>query len=254
MSHTMARKNKDFPKIIMDERERGEIRLMFQNLPCNLEIRTLELGDYILSSKVAIERKRGDDFVSSIYDHRLFQQLHELKTKFSWPIIILESPKKLFLREFIKKSPIYGALMYIIYKLQIPIISTSSPENTAEFVYRLAKIEQNKPNYTPYIQVEADKEKEHTISREDQSYFLQGLIDSGPVKANKFLDIFKTPQFIFHAITSTEIEYTRGGNPKKISGIMEKISGIGVKFIHRNQKLLTSSYKENKKSKERIRS
>ena len=130
----MARKNTNFPKIIMDERERGEIRKIFQSLPCNLEIITLELGDYILSSEVAIERKRGDDFVASIYDHRLFQQLNDLKSKFSFPIIILESPKKLFLREFIKKGSVYGALIYIIYKLQIPIISTTSPENTADIV------------------------------------------------------------------------------------------------------------------------
>ena len=237
----------------MDERERGKIRKTFQQKPCQLKITTLPLGDYILSADIAIERKRGDDFVASIYDHRLFHQLTELKANFKYPFIILETPKKLFEREFINKSSVYGAMVYVMYKMKIPIIPSTDSENSVNLIFDFATQIQQSDEYQPFDITMITNSEEHVISRHDQSYFLQGLVDTGPVKANRFLDIFRTPQFLFHAIDSTSIQFTRGGNPKSISGMMEQVKGIGVKYIDRNQRLLTSSYKSNKKLKERIR-
>ncbi len=63
------------PLIVMDERERGEIRSVFEIIPCKLRIETLDIADYIISKEIAIERKRGDDLVASICDNRFFSQV-----------------------------------------------------------------------------------------------------------------------------------------------------------------------------------
>ncbi|MHA1521948.1 MAG: ERCC4 domain-containing protein, partial [Promethearchaeota archaeon] len=94
-------------KIVMDERERGQIREEFLKLDSDptlnldIDIETLEYGDYIISPRCAIERKRGDDFVSSIFDQRLFLQLQKLREAYLYPILILEDSKRMFSRKFI---------------------------------------------------------------------------------------------------------------------------------------------------------
>ncbi len=50
----------NFPLIVIDERERGEIRSLFAQYPCRSQIETLNVGDYILAPDWAAERKRGD--------------------------------------------------------------------------------------------------------------------------------------------------------------------------------------------------
>lgn len=254
MKNQIASIDKEYiPTIIMDERERGEIRNAISKLPIDLEIKILPFGDYLISDSHIIERKRGDDFISSIYDHRLFKQLKLIKTNYKYPLIILESPKRMFEKEFIKKEVIYGAITYIVYKLKIPIIPSSDCYQTAKILYQYAKIAQIKYQ-KPRISKNLDNSRIiSSISREDQSYFIQGFVDTGIVKANKLLDVLKTPEFIIHAIESTEIEYTKKGNPKKIQGIMERITGIGVKYINRNIRLLTESYNQAKRTKVKTR-
>ena len=70
------------PTILMDERERGTIRTYFESLPCHLRILTMDVGDYVVSAEIGIERKRGDDFTASLLDNRLFGQLKNLKEIF----------------------------------------------------------------------------------------------------------------------------------------------------------------------------
>jgi ERCC4-type nuclease len=240
------------PKIIIDERERGEIRRAFDGLECNLSIETLDFGDYIVSSRCAIERKRGDDLVSSIFDTRFFQQLSKLKI-FKFPILILESLEKTFSRKFVKESSIYGALVYATYKMNIPIIPTKDALETAKVIVGIAKLEQSK-GYFPEIIPKIDKESlSEKITAEDQKYFLEGLVDVGDKKAQRFLDVLGNPLFTLHAISEANVNYSKNGKPKNVTGIIEGFKGIGSKFILRNQNLLNFSYSQALKLKKKIR-
>ncbi|QEE17406.1 ERCC4 domain-containing protein [Promethearchaeum syntrophicum] len=241
------------PKIIIDERERGEIRRAFDDLECDIRIETLDFGDYILSSRCAIERKRGDDLVSSIFDTRFFQQLSKLKNVFQFPILIIESLEKTFSRKFVKESSIYGALIYATYKMNIPVIPTKNALETAKIIVEIAKLEQSNgflPEIIPNIDQESLKEE---ISAEDQKYFLEGLVDVGDKKAQRFLDVLGNPFFALHAISEAKVNYSKNGKPKNITGIIEGFKGIGSKFILRNQKLLNYSFSESLKKKIKIR-
>jgi len=249
----MNNKISDFtPKIIIDERERGEIRSAFENIQCDISIETLDFGDYIVSSRCAIERKRGDDLVSSIFDTRFFQQLSKLKNVFQFPILIIESLEKTFSR-FVKESSIYGALVYATYKMNIPIIPTKNALETAKVIVEIAKLEQSK-GYFPEIIPKIDKKSlSEDITAEDQKYFLEGLVDVGDKKAQRFLDVLGNPLFTLHTISEAKVIYSKNGKPKNISGIIEGFKGIGSKFILRNQNILNFSYSQALKMKKKIR-
>ncbi|MFA5863031.1 MAG: helicase-related protein, partial [Candidatus Thermoplasmatota archaeon] len=51
---------------------------------------TLVVGDYVLSDRVAVERKAAEDFASSLIDGRLFQQVRALRDAYSAAIVIIE--------------------------------------------------------------------------------------------------------------------------------------------------------------------
>lgn len=239
--------------IIMDERERGEIRTHMQSLPIDLKIRTLEMGDYVISPHTVIERKRGDDFVASIYDQRLFLQLEKLKVAYSRPLLILENPKRMFERKFINPKAVYGALVYVSTRIGIPIIPTADVAQTVAVIFNLARIEQRTGENFSECDWIRELPVEKGISRGDQEYFVQGLVDVGLKRARQMLDMFQTPQHILHALELTEVIRTKSGNPKGISGVMTAVSNIGPKIIDRNQNLLHYSYKKAKKEKKRAK-
>ena len=61
------------PRIVIDDRERKSgIPELIKKIGINVEIKTLQVGDYIVSPETVVERKSIQDFMSSIFDGRLF--------------------------------------------------------------------------------------------------------------------------------------------------------------------------------------
>ena len=77
--------------IIIDHRE-NKLKALLDKKKDKItyESKQLDIADIVISSEVAIERKEGFDFVSSIMDNRLFEQLLRLKDTYTYPILILE--------------------------------------------------------------------------------------------------------------------------------------------------------------------
>ena len=62
-------------RIVIDDRERKSgIPELIKKIGINVEIKTLQVGDYIVSPETVVERKSIQDFMSSIFDGRLFDQ------------------------------------------------------------------------------------------------------------------------------------------------------------------------------------
>ncbi|MFA6012018.1 MAG: ERCC4 domain-containing protein [Desulfobacteraceae bacterium] len=55
-----------------------------------VELKHLEHGDYLINDTVTIERKTGKDFLVSIIDGRLFNQIAALKKECSKPLVLIE--------------------------------------------------------------------------------------------------------------------------------------------------------------------
>jgi len=195
----------------------------------------LDVADIIISEEVAIERKEGADFVSSIMDNRLFEQLLRLKDTYESPILILEGLNDgVFENTGMKISSIYGALSFISYKLGISVIPTRNLEDTAIVIERIAYREQVKDNM-PLLSRKSPK----TMSEEARrAYIIEGLVDIGPKKAKALIEKFETPYKVFRAIKQTIIIFTRTGNPKGIVGPLKELSGFSWKFVQKNKEIL----------------
>ncbi len=205
------------------------------------ESQQLDIADIVISSDVAIERKEGFDFVSSIMDNRLFEQLLRLKDTYQSPILILEGLNdNVFENTGMKISSIYGALSFISYKLGISVIPTRNLEDTAIVIERIAYREQVKDNM-PLLSRKAPKE---LSKKERRTFIIEGLVDIGPKKAKTLIDKYKTPHLVFKSIKHTEITYTKTGNPKGIQGPLSDLTGFGWKFVEKNQKILFGKKKK----------
>jgi len=120
--------------IIVDHRERKLKDLLDKKKKdiIKYESKQLDIADIVVSKNVAIERKEGFDFIASIMDNRLFEQLLRLKESYETPILILEGLNdEVFENTGMKISSIYGALSFISYKLGIAVIPTRNLEDTA---------------------------------------------------------------------------------------------------------------------------
>ena len=233
--------------IIIDHRENKLKALLDKKKEkITYESKQLDIADIVISSEVAIERKEGFDFVSSIMDNRLFEQLLRLKDTYTYPILILEGLNdKVFENTGMKISSIYGALSYISYKLGISVIPTRNLEDTAIVIERIAYREQIKDSM-PLLSRKAPKE----MSKKDRrSFIIEGLVDIGPKKAKALIDKYRNPYQVFKAIKNTEITYTKTGNPKGLEGPLEELTGFGWKFVEKNKRLLFGKKKKSPQKK-----
>ncbi|KKM05139.1 hypothetical protein LCGC14_1757100, partial [marine sediment metagenome] len=199
------------------------------------ESKRLDIADIVVTEDVGIERKTGPDFISSIMDNRLFEQLLRLKETYQNAILILEGlDDKAINYTGMKISSIYGALAVVSYKLNISVIPTRNLEDTAIVIERIAFREQVKDDM-PILSRKAPK----TMSEDERRIFIiEGLVDIGPKKAKQLIDKFRTPEKVFIAIKNTKIIYTRTGNPKGVEGPLDQLTGFGWKFVEKNRDII----------------
>ncbi|MHA1728396.1 MAG: ERCC4 domain-containing protein [Promethearchaeota archaeon] len=232
------------PYIIVDKREkRSGIVDILREMNAAVIEETLDAGDYLLSGRVCVERKRGDDYYGSLFggsnNTNIFDELLRLSDAVDTPLLILENFTRMFKRGEEKISSLYGGLVSIATKYRIPIIPTRNIEDTALVLFRIAKQQQD-AGADRGIARRAPKKMS---IKDRQAFILEGLINVGPSKSQKLIEEFGTPLAFFTALLNTEIIYTRTGNPKGIKGGLEKVKGIGWKFVQDNKELLLSKDK-----------
>ncbi len=131
------------PVIVCDHREQpgGVVRQLHQ-LGARIETRTLEVADFILSDRVAVERKTADDFVDSLIDGRLFDQMKGLK-EYPRPFLVIEGDG-LHGHRNLSPEAIMGAVASVTVDYGIPILQTRDNMETARFLLAVAKREQGR--------------------------------------------------------------------------------------------------------------
>ena len=78
-------------RIVVDERERnGNIPELLKNAGAVIDFTQLKVGDYVVSSETAVERKTVRDLISSIYDGRLFLQCSDLVKHYQKPLLVVQ--------------------------------------------------------------------------------------------------------------------------------------------------------------------
>ncbi|MHA2314042.1 MAG: DEAD/DEAH box helicase [Candidatus Hermodarchaeia archaeon] len=129
-------------KIIVDNRElRSPITKALKELEVRLDVETLEVGDYILSDRVAVEAKTADDFAQSIIDRRLFAQLSTLKENFAIPLLLITGAS-LYGSSAINPAAVRGALSSSIVDFNVPVVNVKNPKEAAALLFTIARREQ----------------------------------------------------------------------------------------------------------------
>jgi len=209
-------------KVIVDTRESAVIKTKLNNFNLNVEEQMLDIGDYVLSEDVCVERKTLKDFVSSIIDGRLFPQLIQLKQKYNKPILILEKGPQ---SDRIGQNAFFGALASIITDFNIALIVTESTEESAALLYAIAKREQTEKKKSIKI-----REGEKPIgTREIQKYILAGMPNVSAILATRLLEKFRTLQNVFNASENELFE----------------VKGIGEVIAKRIKEITTADFNKN---------
>ena len=183
-------------KIIADSRElRSPVVKELEKLDVDIQIETLPIADYILSDRVAIERKTIDDFWHSLIEERkLFGQLHDL-TQYEIPILIIEGYEaELFTSRNVNPKAIDGILNSIAL-MRIPIRYSVNYRGTAQIMASIAEKEQseNKREFSFH------GKRSYLSKNEQLIYIISAIPDVGPVNARNLLKYFGTIENISHA-------------------------------------------------------
>lgn len=207
--------------IYADHREKSSrILKELLNRKVTLELKQLEVADYILSEDVGVEYKTKTDFVDSILDGRLIGQLKDLKYNFKRPILILEGDEDLFSLRNIHPNAIRGMLATISVSYGIPIINTRTAGDTAEMLITIAKREQEKGEkyFTPHVS------KRTSSLKDEQLYFVSALPNIGLKLAKGLLEEFKTPVKIVNASLDElkKVEKIGEEKAKKLREVFDK--------------------------------
>jgi DNA excision repair protein ERCC-4 len=193
-------------RIVVDEREKNsQIPNLLKIMGVFVDYEQLKVGDYIVSSETAIERKTIHDLINSIYDGRLFIQCSELINHYSKPFIIIEGNitdldkrEKLDLDSKVIVDKIrvaYDTLIKIALEFRIPILYTPSIYYTAELLIHLASNPSRDKNDGPLLK----KIKKSNPFYIQQLYVLTSLPGIGTKLATRLLDKFHSPKNVLNA-------------------------------------------------------
>ena len=210
--------------IYADNREAGSRIAHILKDRCTLIEKQLAVGDYLLSKRIAVERKTTNDFISSIVDGRLFKQMTELKENFSCPLLILEGNGLFNSERKIHPNAIRGALASVSLDYGVPIIKTENNLETAEMLLSIAKREQITKKKLTAIR---GKKKARSMNHR-QEILIAGLPQINTQTARKLLKHFGSPEKIFTATTEE----------------LMKIEGLGPKIAKRIRLLLSKGYEK----------
>ncbi len=223
-------------RIVVDERERSSnIPELLKNAGAVIDFTQLKVGDYIVSSGTAVERKTVRDLVSSIYDGRLFVQCSDLVRYYQKPLLVvqgnivdlaqtyedMEDPGDIKLHTE-RMSLAYDALITVATEFRIPIIHTPSAEQTAQLLVTLVNRSLQEAKATGPLLRKIKKENPIHIQ---QLSVLASLPGVGEKLAARMLKKFHTP---IRALNASAAE-------------LATIPGFGLTRAERVRKVLNTS-------------
>lgn len=222
-------------RIVVDERERNSnIPELLKNAGAVIDFTQLKVGDYVVSSETAVERKTVRDLISSIYDGRLFVQCSDLVKYYQKPLLVVqgniaelaessEDMEDIDVKLHAERMPIaYDALITIAMEFRIPTIHTPSAEQTAQLLVTLVNRSLREGKATGPLLRKIKKENPINIQ---QLSVLASLPGVGEKLAARMLKKFQSP---IRALNASAAE-------------LATIPGFGLTRAERVRKVLNTS-------------
>jgi ERCC4-type nuclease len=202
--------------IIADYREREMISAL-NEMGALVKEENLPIADFVVSRKTAIERKTHSDFIASIIDGRVFEQIENMKRFYERGIVLIEGYSDRNINE-----NAYKAAIATLIANDITILSTKNLHDSAKTIFWIAKKEQGE--HTTEIAVKVGKKPANTKNQKE--FVISSIPGISSVLARRLLEYFGSVEKIFEA---DEEE-------------LEKVQGIKKKTAKSIRKLITSKY------------
>ncbi|KAK6738747.1 hypothetical protein RB195_020700 [Necator americanus] len=174
------------PKVIVDMREfNSELPTVLYKKGYDVVAVTLEVGDYVLSPGIAVERKALDDLTQSLQSGRVFKQSEQMIRHYANSVLLIESNRK-FESKIVNGGPFQGeltrhcrevrALLCSLLRAspKLKLIWSLSPANSAEY---FAEMKLNRP--------EPDPEKAMSLKGDDAFERVEEDLTISPDKRRK---------------------------------------------------------------------
>jgi len=200
-------------RIIVDERERSSrVPGLLRQAGAVTDFAHLKVGDYVISTETAIERKTIRDLLNSIYDGRLLVQCSDLVQHYAKPLIIIEgnilnlADESSSLEDSVPNDRIYlvsETLARVALDFRIPMINVPSAEYTSQLLLTmLNKTFEEGKNNGPLLK----RIKKSNPVQVQQLSILSSLPGVGDILAVRMLKNFITPR---RALTASAAELAR---------------------------------------------
>ena len=217
--------DEDVIEVVVDQRELDSpiAKELSRREGVRTRLETLEVGDYVLSDRVAVERKSVADFLDTLTggDRSMFEQVGDLSRAYARPVVILEG-EDLYGERNVHPNAIRGALSSLAIDFDASVLRTEDEDDTADLLEVVAGREQEESDRT----VSVHGEKSGKTLAEQQEYVVGSVADIGPVTARALLEEFKTVEAVMTA---------------RKEDLME-VSGVGDVTAERLREVVGSDY------------
>ena len=205
----------------------------------DVEVRSLDVCDYVVSDRCGVERKGASDLLGSIRDGRLFSQAEGMAEAYERPVMILEGQiSRALRRSRMSPASVYGALSSLALDFGFSIIPTEDVKSTGILLHRLAyreQVEEERP-------IQLRSVRRSMPLHQQQVFLLSGLPQIGTTLAEELLRHFDTPYRVLDEFNNAEIRVSESGKTRRLHGPLSGVKGIGPVIVEGAQKLLRGSY------------
>ncbi|WP_336342760.1 DEAD/DEAH box helicase [Halalkalicoccus ordinarius] len=212
-------------EIVADQRELDSTiaRDLSTREEIDVRLETLEVGDYVLSDRVAVERKSVADFLDTLVggDRSVFEQVGDMARHYARPVVIVEG-ERLYEERNVHPNAIRGALSSLAIDFGASVLRTEDEADTAELLAVIAGREQR----TADREVQVHGRKSSKTLAEQQEYVVGAIADIGPVTARSLLEHFGSVEDV---LTANEDE-------------LLDVAGVGEVTAGRIREVVASAY------------
>jgi DNA excision repair protein ERCC-4 len=203
------------PRVVVDERERQSgVPDRLSKLDVRVYFARLAVGDYVVNPEIAAERKSIADFVSSVYDGRLFAQASALSSSYRKPYIIVEGDVNKVSGMVKNLASYYGAIASVTLAYDLRLMHTANADETALAVAALVRNSRARP-IPPGLVQPPPKAKDEA---QQQLYFVSALPGVGMKLAKRMLGRYGTPRRVV-SLTEAQFAMIPGVGAKRASKI-----------------------------------
>lgn len=203
-------------RVVVDQRElRSGVAKELERIGVDIHLATLEVGDYVVSDRVAFERKDLSDLLNSwIHDKKLFGQIGDLAHSYERPVLIIEGGDPFSSGRQIHPAAIQGMLNTIATSFRCPTLYSLNPAETARIIHMIGKREQSDERRV----ISLHGKRSHLSPAAQREYVVSAINDVGPQQAKNLLKHFGSVEKVMTASLEelTEVELVGHGTASKI--------------------------------------